>query len=224
MSHFFFAGINTEMTFRVKCTSCENMILPQTAADNGGLCGQCFKISPNERAEKILFASQLADGSFFHLFRTELASSAIPAALAEGRDWRLQSEYYKEQADKPLLEVLNDEVAQVRGNVFLESDLSDQLNVGFSEKYAVCEYQNEATGECRVAYSNHNLTEQAEKKFHVCQACPCCGVAMQWYPSRYHMPRNLAWDIVRDIVAKRLTPNIQWVECDDYTRVFAGRG
>ena len=37
-------------TERVKCAICDNMILPATAQVNEGLCAQCVKIPPGERA------------------------------------------------------------------------------------------------------------------------------------------------------------------------------
>ena len=212
------------MTERVKCTECENMILPDTAADNGGLCAQCIKISPEARAEQRRFEQQLADGTYFHPSDTELKSESLPSVLTNGHDWRLQPEFYSEQLDKTPIDILNEMPATNEGNIFLVTDDGDQLNVGYSEKFAVCEYQNESTGEFRIAYSDANLTEQVDDNLHVDQACPCCGVSMLWYPSRYHMPRTLAFEIVRDTINRKLTPNIRWLETDDYTHTFRGRG
>jgi hypothetical protein len=37
------------MIERVKCTECDNMILPQTAEDNDGLCAPCVSVQRPSR-------------------------------------------------------------------------------------------------------------------------------------------------------------------------------
>ena len=76
------------------------MILPDTAADNGGLCAQCIKISPEARAEQRRFKQQLTDRTYFQPSDTELQSESLPSVLLNGHDWKLQPEYYSEQTDK----------------------------------------------------------------------------------------------------------------------------
>jgi hypothetical protein len=48
------------MTDRVKCSECDNMILPQTAASNDGLCGQCVTMSEDQR--RFVFPTDRVDG------------------------------------------------------------------------------------------------------------------------------------------------------------------
>jgi hypothetical protein len=110
------------------------------------------------------------------------------------------------------------------GNVFLVSAHGGQLNLGFTRRYGVCEYQNHESEEFRYAYSDANLREQVPEELHVVQACPCCGVGMLWYPSRYHMPREQAFSILEDAVAHHDTLGVRWLETDDFSRTQRGRG
>jgi hypothetical protein len=212
------------MIARVKCIECDNMILPQTAEDNDGLCAPCAKISPESRAAISKFQKQLEDGSYYRLSEAEVHSASVPKILTNGDHWKLQPEYYADENECTPLDVLNRAIDGNKGNIFLVTDEGHQLNVGFSQKYAVCEYQNESLGEFRIAYSDQNLTQQVDETLHVAQACPCCGVSMLWYPSRYHMPKDLAFQIVRDTIERTQTPNVRWIETDDYTYTFRGRG
>jgi hypothetical protein len=212
------------MPEQIKCAECDNMILPQTAIDNEGLCGQCVKLPPEVREELKQFRAQLADGSYFYPSNSELASATIPDALATGRNWQLQPDYYADRDEKSPIDAINQASSKMQGNIFLVADDGDELSVGFSQDYAVCEYHNNAAGEWRIAYSDQNLTKQVADSLHVVQSCPCCGVGLQWYPSRYHMPRTLAFEIMRDSIHLQLTPNIQWLETDDFCNTSSGRG
>lgn len=212
------------MIERVKCTQCDNMILPQTAEDNDGLGAPCAKNSPEARAAISKFHKQLVDGSYFRLSESERHSASVPGVFATGHNWKLQPDYYADENDGTPLDVLERAISSNKGNIFLVTDDGDQLNVGFSQKYAVCEYQNESLGEFRIAYSDQNMTQQVDEALHVVQACPCCGVSMLWYPSRYHMPKEIAFQIVRDTIERKQTANVRWIETDDYTHTFCGRG
>ena len=97
------------MIERVKCTECDNLILPQTAEDNDGLCAPCAKTSRESRAEISKFQKQLADGSYYRLSEAELHSASVPKIFQNGHDWKLQPEYYSDenggaQGDTPLCE------------------------------------------------------------------------------------------------------------------------
>jgi hypothetical protein len=218
-----FTLLSVTMTDRVKCIECGNMILPQTAADNEGLCGQCAKISPELRAKKREYQHQLANGLVFTPSDEERTTSSIPDELSKGR-WQLQPEYYAERSiDSPMAAIVAAK-SKPDGNLFLISDCGGQLNLGFTERYGVCEYQNDELGEYRYAYSESNLREQVPENFHVGQACPCCGVGMLWYPSRYHIHRDYAFLILENAVANRGTPGVEWLESDDFSYTERGRG
>jgi hypothetical protein len=211
------------MTERVKCIECGNMILPQTAADNGGLCGQCVRISPEIRAEKREFEGRLAAGLVFAPSDKERATSAIPEEISQGR-WQLQPEYYAESSiDSPAATVAAAK-SQKEGNVFLITESGGELNLGFTERYGVCEYQNQELGEFRYAYCESNLNHQVPDQFHVVQACPCCGVEMLWYPSRCHLPRDRAFLILENAIANCDMPGIEWLAIDDFSYTQRGRG
>ncbi|NLX98259.1 MAG: hypothetical protein GXY83_19035 [Rhodopirellula sp.] len=212
------------MTERVKCIECENMILPETAARNEGLCGQCVKIPPKLRAEKRENERRLASGLVLTPSGEELASSSTPGELLTAR-WQLQPEYYAAKRLDSAVAAIAEAMSESNGNVFLVTENGGQLNLGFTERYGVCEFQNQESGEFRYAYSDANLREQVLKELHVVQACPCCGVGMLWYPSRYHMPREMAFSILENAVANRATPDVQWLSSiDDISYTQPGRG
>ncbi|MBN1908312.1 MAG: hypothetical protein JW818_01110 [Pirellulales bacterium] len=211
------------MTDRIKCIECNNMILPQTAADNEGLCGQCNKIPPELRAEKSEYERRLANRSVFMPSGEECATSSIPNELLTAQ-WQLQPEYYAESNMDSVMAAVSAAQLQPEGNVFLVTINAGQFNLGFTERYGVCEYRNEESGEFRYAYSEANLREQVPAELHVCQACSCCGVGMLWYPSRYHMPREKAFSIIENVVANRRTQDVKWLETGDFTYTERGRG
>lgn len=212
------------MSERVKCIECANMILPETAARNDGLCGQCVKISPKLRAEKRENERRLASRLVLTPSDEELASSSMPSELVTGR-WQLQPEYYAAKDMDSAVAAIAEAMSESNGNVFLVTENGGQLNLGFTERFGVCEFQNQECGEFRYAYSDANLRDQVPKELHVVQACPCCGVGMLWYPSRYHMPREKAFSILENAVANRVTPDVQWLaSIDDISYTQPGRG
>jgi hypothetical protein len=211
------------MTDRVKCIECDTMILPRTAADNGGLCEPCAQLPPELRAMRRKFAAQLADGSVFTPSDRERAGASVPEELWTGR-WQLQPEYYaNSDVDSPRAAVAAAR-SKPGGHVFLVTESGGELNLGFNARYGVCEYHNRESGEFRCAYTPSNLREQAPEELHLEQACPCCGVGMAWYPSRYHMPRDLAFSIIDSAVANRRTSGVEWLEADDFSDTGCGRG
>lgn len=208
---------------QVKCIECDNMILPQTAADNAGLCGQCVKLSPELRAARREYERRLAEGSVFEPSDQERASAATPGALVTTR-WQLQPEYYADRGLESPVQAILEARTQSRGFVFLVTDDGQKLNLGFTERYGVCEYQDQEAADFRYAYCPSNLREQVRSELHVEQACPCCGDGLLWYPSRYHMPRTHAFAIVEYAVAHQACPGVEWLEVEDFSYTRQGRG
>jgi hypothetical protein len=200
------------------------MILPQTAADNGGLCGQCIKIPPEIRAKMRGHLTSLEQGSLFLPDESELASAATPSELNNGTVWALNAEFYADKNFKSPADAVAAARNESQGNVFLVSENDGKFNLGFTEAYGVCEYQNQEAGEYRYAYSKLNLSGQVPSEQHVVQACPCCGVGMLWYPSRYHMPRQTALSAVECILRLTLPNGISWLEIGDISYTECGRG
>ncbi|MGN6543795.1 MAG: hypothetical protein ACTHK7_02015, partial [Aureliella sp.] len=116
---------------QVKCIECDNMILPQTAADNAGLCGQCVKLSPELRAARREYEQRLARGSVFAPSDQERVSAATPSALVTAR-WQLQPEYYADRGWELPVEAISEAKTQSRGFVFLVTDDGQELNLGFT--------------------------------------------------------------------------------------------
>jgi hypothetical protein len=197
------------------------MILPQTAASNNGLCGQCVRVPPEQRAAKREYERKLVDGSVFVPSDRERSTASIPHELTAGQ-WKPQPEYYADDKIGSAMEAIVAARPQSNGNVFLVTENGGQLNIGFTERYGVCEYQSQEAGEFRYANSESNLREQVPEELHVVQECPCCGVGMLWYPSRFHMPRERAFLILENAVAHRNTPGVEWLDCDDFS--YTGRG
>lgn len=211
------------MTQRVKCFDCENLILPQTAKDNDGLCAQCVKVSPELRTEKRDYECQLAEGLVFTPSVAERESSLLPPDVMTGR-WQLHPEYYGDRNFTTVMDAIIAAKTESVGDVFLVSDLGGEMNLGFTDRYGVCEYQNQGTGDFRYAYTRSNLVEQVPQDLHVVQACPCCGVGMFWYPSRFHMPRALAFSIIENAVCGRESADVEWLESGDFSYTEHGRG
>lgn len=213
------------MTDRVKCIECDNMILPQTAADNDGLCGQCVKILPELRAAQREYDRGLTEGLVFIPTDQERSTASLPDELVDAGDkWTPQPEFYAETEIDSAMNAVAAAKSKTDGNVFLVTENGGQLNLGFNKSYGVCEYQNHETGEFRYAFSSSNLRGQVSEELHVVQACPCCGVGLLWYPSRYHMPRHQAFSILENVLANRPSPDIEWLETDDFSYTERGRG
>jgi len=213
-------------TERIKCAQCDNMILPATAAANGGLCAQCVRISPEEREEGRAFDFALTRGALWRPSDTELATARTPPSLVHGT-WNLEPDYYK---DEPLL-TITDAVARAASGqaieVFLASDSGSRVLVSLNADYGVCEFRDDEKSDRRYAYSEENLRSQVPESLHLSQRCHCCGVGIGWYPSRTHMPRATALKVLSKIVDRSATeplPRIQWLELGDNSRYFKGRG
>jgi hypothetical protein len=205
---------------RVKCIDCDNMILPETAAANGGLCGVCARMSEPSRRALREFAEQLASGALFLPSPDERAAAGRPAVAT----WRPEPDYY-EGRERPVPNLIADAAAEPAGYVFLVSDGGARLGLAFNEVYGVCDYQNPGSGESLYAYTSENLREQVPADRHLVQACPCDGVGLHWYPSRFHIPRPAAFAIF-SALAQNTTEDppvpVEWLGYGDIT--FTGRG
>lgn len=175
----------------------------------------------NEQAE---YDRRLREGLVFMPSESELENAATPVELtAASTHWTLQPEYYAERSEASPNDAISQANRDTRGNVFLVSDTGGQLNLGFTAKLAVLEYQNESDAHLRCAYStDKNLRSQVSEDDQVIQACPCCGVGLLWYPSRYHMPREFAFSIIESAMKKEAVSGVTWLATDDFS--YADRG
>lgn len=225
------------MVHRIKCRKCDNMILPQTATDNDGLCGVCAKSSrmlsmfPEEictkvENEKAEYDRRLREGLVFTPSESELDGALTPRELTDSATrWKLQPEFYAERSEASPNDAISQARREIKGNVFLVSDADGQLNLGFTARLAVLEYQNEGDEHLRCAYSlNKNLRSQVSEDDQVVQACPCCGVGLLWYPSRYHMPREFAFAILESAMKRAAIAEVAWLETDDFSYADCGVG
>ncbi|MCS7467188.1 hypothetical protein NZK35_11090 [Stieleria sp. ICT_E10.1] len=177
----------------------------------------------NERAE---YDRRLNKGLVFTPSEFELSHAEIPGEFTDTATfWTLQPEYYTERCESTPGDAISAARIEATGNVFLVSNNGGQLNLGFTAKYSVVEYQNENDEHLRCAYSSSaNLNTQVQKADHVIQACPCCGVGLLWYPSRYHMPRALAFSIFESVLDHKPIPGVTWLATDDFSYAQPGVG
>ena len=209
---------------RLKCIECDAMILPQTAAKYGGMCAHCADMPESLMEERRQYEKALKSGAVFTPSLEERRSARTPAEFAADTVWSLEPEYYADSEYHTAAEVLSKAENETEGNVFLMSAAGSRLNLSFTRNYAVCEYQNEQAGEWLYAYSENNLREQVPEDQHVVQACPCCGVGMLWFPSRFHMPRQKAFAIVAAVLSGTAPPATQWLGSGDFSYTSKGRG
>ncbi len=210
---------------RVKCTECDAMILPQTAAKYGGMCAPCGATPKGLREEQREYERDLESGAVFTPSVQERESATIPTEFGEpGSVWHLEPEFYADYDSGSVVDVLSQAAQETVGNVFLVSESGGRLNLSFTEVYAVCEYQNEGTGDYLYAFTQRNLREQVPGDQHVVQACPCCGVSTLWFPSRFHMPRSAAFDIVFSIVSGNVPSEAEWLDSGDFSHTSRGKG
>jgi hypothetical protein len=213
---------------RIQCTECDNMILPETAAANGGMCGQCVKIPESIRRERRAFESKLTSGSWFVPSPEEWDAAKRSVELDDASvTWGPEPEFYKDRGSPWVRDLIEEAAREAKGDVFLVGSGGRRLNLGFNEVYGVCEYQNEQAGESLYAYSPENLSEQVAVDRHIVQACPCCGVGLLWYPSRFHMPRPVAFAVFAALALHEPSDalaQVSWLDCGDITWTARGRG
>lgn len=211
---------------RVRCAECSRMILPEVAAVNAGLCRECAGIPDTIRRAKREFEEQVASGSWFSPSSIDLSTAKRPTNFGVAdATWNPEPEYHKGGGAQPVQETISNAAKQSAGYVFLVSTRHARLNLSFNEVYGVCDYQDEDCGDSLYAYTTHNVREQVASDRQLAQACTCCGVGLQYYPSRFHMPRQTAFDAFLAVVTNRETPiQLQWLDCGDFSWTVPGRG
>lgn len=210
---------------RVKCTECDAMILPQTAASNDGLCARCFKTPRWLRDERREYERQLAAGLLFRPSEQALAEARQPSAIVAGVTvWRLEPEFYAGSPLTAVRDALAQAQAEDEGNVFLVASDTVRLNLAFNQRYGVCTHENAEDGDYVYACTEDNLTEQVPNEHHLVQSCPCCGVGLHWFPSRFHMPRERAFEIFQSVASNLPPAGVIWLEQGDTTYTAPGRG
>lgn len=212
---------------RVKCTECSNMILPQTAAANSGLCAPCAKTPEWLRREKRQYEAKFASGVVFTPSGEERALARAPREASDPNViWRPEPEFYKGSGVRSVQEVIAQASGLSHGLVFLISDRCGRLSLSFNGALGVCEYRNDSARENSYAYTPDNLHEQVSVELHLAQACSSCGVETLWYPSRFHMPRQTAFAVVTALAAgdPALAVPVEWLDCGDISYTSRGQG
>jgi len=204
------------------------MILPQTAAANGGLCTPCAKTPEWLRGARMEYESKLSSGELFTPSQEQRGTAKRPTEFADpAASWSPEPEFYKDREARSPQEVIDLAATQPQGHAFLVSNRGGRLSLAFNETFGVCEYQSDETGDNLYAYTPANMTEQVTADRHLVQACSCCGVGLLWYPSRFHMPRQAAFAIFSALAlgfAGATAVPVEWLDCGDMSYTTRGRG
>lgn len=203
------------------------MILTATASANRGLCAQCVKVPESLRRARREFDQAVAAGLVFIPTEEERRSSKRPSEFdASAHVWKPEPEFYQDSQYQSVAAVLFAAASQPSGHVFLVSESGARLSLSFNRRYGVCEYQNEDSGDYLYALSAQNSRVQVDEEEHLAQACPCCGEAVLWYPSRFHMPREQAFAVFSALPAEPTgdSPIVEWLSYGDISHTSPGRG
>ncbi len=211
---------------RVKCSDCDRMILPETAKRHGGLCPHCARVPPSVREETRAFERRWASGLLFTPSAEERASARRPVELENATTEWTRGDGDERAAPRDVPSVLSLTAREGAGHVHLHANTGALLALSFNAVYGVCDYTNDETGDRLYAYTKENLSQQVSADRQLEQVCPCCGVGMLWYPSRFHMPRERAFEIVSAVVlrdAKR-PAEVLWLDPGDFSHTAPGKG
>jgi hypothetical protein len=213
-----------QTTNRIPCRECGQMILPATVERNDGLCAPCAKTPEWLRREAREFSRRLTSGEWFMPSEAERASANTPPELRDpAAVWRST---YSDGESATTYEILTEAWEKPEGMVLLQCG-DAYLVLAFNPRWGVCAFRNFESGEDRYAYTSANLRSQVAADQHLDQPCPCCGVGIGQYPSRFHLPRESAFRVFSSIALREQRPldlDIKWLDTGDISRVEPGRG
>jgi len=215
----------TDSEERVQCTECGARILPRTAVDNDGLCAQCIQTPVSLRLARQKFEQTIISGEVYVPTARELESAQTPIFLtSETTFWKPGPEYYADTEITTCEQAISDAFAKERGDVFLTAGNEIWVTLAFNKKYGVCYYENGFESDYRYARSPRNLSQQVTEDLHLSQDCSCCGDGLFWFPSRYHMDRIDAFNILRSVLKQSIPASVKWLKSCDFTRTGRGYG
>jgi hypothetical protein len=130
--------------------------------------------------------------------------------------------------------LLEESLSRDKGWVSLMNEGGRRLLLAFNREFGVCEYHDQDAGQFFYAYTEQNLKKQVPSGLQLDQSCPCCGVGLLWYPSRFHMRREHAFAVLARILEaagqrvpvrlNREHPPVRWLEIGDISRTTPGHG
>jgi hypothetical protein len=209
---------------RVPCRECGLMILPTTAERNEGLCAPCAKTPEWLRREKREFDHRLKSGEWFLPSKAERDGANTPSEM------RNPAAVWTSTASGGEGETIHHLLARAReqpeGMETLQCG-DAYLILAFNPEWGVCGFHNFESGEDRYAYTSENLKCQVRADKQLVQPCPCCGISMGHYPSRFHLPRQSAFQVFSSIALREELPtnlDVRWLDTGDISRVEPGRG
>lgn len=210
---------------RVKCTECENMILPNTAVANGGLCAPCAKTPEWLRRERRDYEGKPSSGAWFTPSPEERGAAKQPIELGDSTAvWSLEPEYYKDSEARSVQQVIDLAACQPEGHVFLASNRGGprvQRDVGGvrvpepgCRRQPVRQHARESDGAGQRGPASR-------------PGVFVLRVGLLRYPSRFHMPRRSAFAVLSALALGGASASailVEWLDCGDISYTARGRG
>jgi hypothetical protein len=207
---------------KVPCKECGVMILPQTAQRTSGFCARCDGRLPHELAEARERKLRIASGEAFRPDADEWASAVDLDARLRVIEWQLEPDFYENSElagpDAALIAAASSESA----SVYLQSKEEDQFDLTVTGIFGVITIllSGEGGGAFYAHTSRCSVTQIPPEQKAV-RGCPCCGVGLYDFASRFHLPRGEALEIATRFLNKQSSPELRWLRIPD--RFFDGR-
>lgn len=209
---------------RTRCDECDSIILLATAIKNEGVCASCDKLSTESRQAIKTHRNQIVTGEIYHASNNDLLTAkGSDKIMTPGSPWKLEPSFYDGHAATSIDEAIKLAMCEPNGYVFLVNDLGESLNLSFTEIYAVCTFQTPGSDSGFYARTPDCLSTQVIARHHVPEACPCCGEGIGWFPSRFHLPRKTAFELLQRLINSK-SGSEMWIPTGDYALTTAGKG
>lgn len=209
---------------RIQCNECGSRILLATAIKNEGACAICAKLSVESRQAIKTHRNRIATGDIYHVSNNDLLTAkSSDKIMTSDSPWTLEPNFYDGHAATSIDEAIKLAMREPNGHVFLVNDLGENLNFSFTEIYAVCTFQTLGSDSGFYARTPDCLNTQVEARYHAPEACPCCGEGIGWFPSRFHLPRKTAFELLQRLINSK-SGSEMWIPTGDYAFTTAGEG
>lgn len=200
------------------------MILLATAIKNEGACAICAKLSVESRQAIKTHRNQVVTGEIYHASNNDLLTAkGSDKIMTPDSPWKLEPNFYDGHAATSIDEAIKLAMRKPNGHVFLVNDLGENLNFSFTEIYAVCTFQTPGSDSVFYTRTPDCLSTQVKAQHHASEACPCCGEAIGWFPSRFHLPRKTAFELLQRLIIFKPGSEM-WIPTGDYAFTTAGEG
>jgi hypothetical protein len=198
------------------CQECGVLVLPQTALANDGMCINCGGRTPEQRAFIRERKRRVASGEAFVPTPEEVASATDVHAMLAGQSWQLQKEFYANKGVPGIEAAVNEVIRSPNGgSVYLTNEREDQFDFSLNEKFGVLTFIGGEEGGFWYACTAENVRVQVPEASQVVRGCPCCGVGLYHFASRFHMPRTRAIEEVALFMGGASASDTKWLRIPD---------